>query len=186
MMIGMDYSVNREWADRRNENVKTILYERVGRQVLQIAPEHMDRMHATDLNVRFSVLPNKLDIGVRIRRPGYATQYPWDFTVRYNSDPRFLVEYDKLHRGDGDWNFYGHVDEMGNIPRWMIVDLHVFRYHLHNNMSLLDKIVVRRSNRDGGSELLAFDVRRFPQQPKHILVDCSDSMRRDNWTVPYI
>ena len=64
------YAANRTWSDRFLPEIKTI----VGARLLQTAPDAIDWNQATDL----LMLDGKdLRIAARVRRYGYASQYPY-------------------------------------------------------------------------------------------------------------
>lgn len=159
----MSYAEDREWSDKYLPAVKRI----IGPLLLEPAPLEEDNLRATDLII---LKARDLRIACRIRRPGYANKYPFDFTLRSKRDSGSETEMTKIVNGFGDWLFYGHASaECFGIERYMVVDLAAWRAHLIRKgwNALADK----QSNGDG-THFFAFNVTKFVGSPK-LLVDCS-------------
>lgn len=159
----MNYSSDRAWSDRFIEEIRGI----VGPRLLIPAPLERDMHEAADLII---LRARDMTIACRVRRPGYAHEYPWDITLRSQRDSGAKTELQKLREGWGDWMFYGHSDqEERSIERWFLIDLHVWRGEFlkvgiaaglgrrHPNCNVLRS----KSNGDG-THFVVFDVRRFP------------------------
>lgn len=166
IQVQSEYHKARSWSDRYLDQVRAL----IGRHLLRISTEEEDTQQATDLVM---LETGRQQIGVRLRRPGYAERYPWDFTIRARVPSGAETELDKILGGAADLFFYGHVNEEGTIHRWFLIDLHVFR-----NAVIENRLIQRRSrevpNHDGTAGL-AFDIRDFPQE---LLVAASHKVER--------
>lgn len=152
----MSYSTNRQWSDRFIPAIKAL----VGPHLLCESPLVVDMQQAADLIV---MRGRDMMIACRVRRAGFADRYPFEFTVRSRLDNGAKTEMAKLAEGWGDWMFYGHAaNDNGDISRWWLIDLHLWRAALIRN-SFRDKPRVfhkAQSNGDG-SHFFAFDLRDF-------------------------
>ena len=101
--MNIAYNFNRQWSDRFIPEIKAI----VGAHLLSIAPDDQDMRHATDLMMLDA---KDVRIAARVRRPGYASRYPYDFTIRSQVPSGAETELAKIVNGKGDWMFYGHAD----------------------------------------------------------------------------
>jgi hypothetical protein len=115
------YKRDREWSEQFIPSIKHI----VGPRLLVAADHRRDTRQATDLLI---FTARDMRIAARVRRPGYAERYPWDFTIRAKRDSGAETELSKIAKDFGDWMFYGHAAESGDLCRWMIVSLHVWRW----------------------------------------------------------
>lgn len=160
------YATDREWSDIMIPQIRGI----VGPRLLEPAPFELDASEATDL-LLFKA--KDMRIAARVRRPGYADRYPFEFTIRARRESGAETEMSKIINGFGDWMFYGHADEENTICRWFLIDLHSFRSALiHRPPGLkYDK----KDNGDG-THFVAYDVRSFPSAPP-LLVDSSHDIR---------
>lgn len=152
----MVYEKNRLWSDRFIPQIKTI----VGPLLLEPANFIRDATEATDLIV---LTARDMRIAARVRRPGYADRYPFEFTIRAKLDSGSETELSKIVNGWGDWLFYGHAcQQEKNIERWMVVNLHALRAGL-----IRSRKNIRFGNKDNGdgSHFKWFDVRSFPPEP---------------------
>jgi hypothetical protein len=161
------YKNDRAWSDEYIPTIKRI----VGPYLLEPAPIEEDCKRATDLII---LAARDKRIACRMRRPGYAEKYPYDFTVRSERDSGAETELSKLVNGYGDWMFYGHAAPIGagRISRWMLIDLHSWRAHLIRAEDRTRVVPVSNDNGDG-TRFLAFDVRKFCGRPP-ILVASSN------------
>ncbi len=149
------YASDREWSDIMIPQIKRL----VGPYLLETASFDNDAKQATDL-----MILNARDkrIAARVRRPGYAERYPFEFTVRAHRDTGSKTELEKIVNGFGDWLFYGHADASNSICRWWLIDLNAFRAGL-----IRDKGSIKyhqKSNNDG-THFVSFDLRTFRQFP---------------------
>lgn len=154
----MDYSTNRRWSDQYIPLISDI----VGRHLLKPATREQDSTQATDLVV---IRGGDMRVAARVRRPGYANQYPDDFTVRLRSWDGGKTEMDKICAGWGDWMFYGHASARGiGLSSWMILDLDVFRWGISvaGKSKGWEKLATIKTNRDGQTQMAAFSVNKFP------------------------
>lgn len=159
------YQSDRSWSDHFIPAIKRI----VGPYLLESAPIEEDCKRATDLII---LAARDKRIACRMRRPGYAEKYPFDFTVRSERDSGAETELSKLVNGYGDWMFYGHATPDGDVGRWMLINLHSWRAHLIRAEDR--KQVVPRSNDNGdGTRFLAFDVRKFRGHPLILIASSS-------------
>lgn len=153
------YCTNREWSDRLIPQIKRI----VGPFLLEPANFELDAKQATDLIV---LNARDIRIAARVRRPGFATRFPYEFTIRSHVPSGYKTEITKVINGFGDWFFYGHADEETKISRWFLVDLSAFRAALIRGKVSLEKKEVENGD---GTKFLAFDVRDFPDNPSILI-----------------
>ena len=149
------YSIDRQWADLLIPQVKTI----VGPHLLIDASAENDQREATDLIV---LKARDMRIGARVRRPGYADKYRYEFTLRCQRDSGVETELSKIVNGWGDMLFYGHADNAGKIWLWWLVDLHSFRAALIRDRQFLRS---GKTPNGDGTYFAWFDIRSFPKQP---------------------
>jgi hypothetical protein len=164
------YQDDRTWSDHFIPEIKRI----VGPYLLEPAPIEEDCKRATDLII---LAARDKRIACRMRRPGYAERYPYDFTIRSERDSGAETELSKLVNGYGDWMFYGHATPEWKVGRWMLIDLHSWRAHLIRND---DRKAVQPQTRDNGdgTRFLSFDVRKFVGVPP-ILIGASHDVREE-------
>jgi hypothetical protein len=163
------YSSDRQWSDLMIPQIKQI----VGPFLLETSSFDVDAKQATDLIV---FTARDMRIAARVRRPGYAERYPYEFTIRCKRDSGAETELSKIVNGWGDWLFYGHADASNWIARWFLIDLHAFRAALircaMNGASLK---VTEKANGDG-TYFKSFDLRSFPERPA-ILIGASHDIK---------
>lgn len=151
------YSPNRAWSDAFLPYVKGILAD----HLLTIAPDPIDWFEATDLLVTEGT-PRR--IAVRIRRPGYAETYPYDFTIRCKLPSGNRTELDKIVDGHGDLLFYGHACNSGpGLARWWLFDLRDFRAALIRHAANGYPLRFGEKANPDGTRFKWFDVRSFPE-----------------------
>ena len=160
----MSYLRDRAWSDRFIPAIKAI----VGPHLLRESSFEEDTKRATDLVV---LQARGLMIACRVRRPGYADRYPYEFTIRSHRDSGAATELEKVTNGWGDWMFYGHArdDDSIDFARWFLLDLAGWRAHMIRRTEGI--LRGTRSNADGTS-FAWFDMRSFPAEPR-ILVASS-------------
>lgn len=154
------YQTNRAWSDRMLPQIKRI----VGPHLLEASEFELDAKQATDLIV---LNARDMRVAARVRRPGYADKYPFDFTIRSKVASGTETELAKIINGFGDMLFYGHADSNDVIQRWFLIDLHSFRAALIRCREIRNKCE-KRENGDG-TEFYSFDVRWFPETPALLL-----------------
>lgn len=93
-----DYEINRAWSDRFLPKVK----RQIGAHILMVAPDDIDQKLATDLMMLDA---RDTRVAVRIRRPGYHSRYPNQFTIRSKVTSGAPTELNKVVNGHGDWMF---------------------------------------------------------------------------------
>lgn len=157
------YQEDRCWSDQFIPDIQ----RKVGPHLLVAAPFEIDAHQATDLIV---LRARDMMVAARIRRPGYADRYLYEFTIRSRRESGVKTELAKLLAGFGDWLFYGHAArDTATVEYWMLIDLAVWRETLLRRgyaPSGWRGLAVGKSNGDG-THFFAFDVRRFPE---HILI----------------
>ena len=164
----MSYQHEREWSDLYIPTIKAI----VGQYLLVESPIEVDRRQATDLMV---LTARNLKIACRVRRPGYADRYPYEFTIRSRTASGATTELQKITNGWGDWMFYGHAaPEPGiKINHWFLINLNSWRAHMIRR----DRSSIKygqKSNSDGTC-FAWFDLSSFPPEPP-ILVASSQPL----------
>lgn len=158
------YAKDRAWSDLMIPQIKRI----VGPYLLEIADFEHDAKQATDLMV---LTGRDMRIAARVRRPGYASKYPSDFTLRSQRSTGAETELFKIQAGWGDWLFYGHTDGENVIRHWHLICLDTFRNVWKGPDSIF--VSARRLDNKDGTFFFAFDLRSFPSSPP-ILVASSD------------
>lgn len=154
----MSYQNDRAWSDAYIPALRNV----VGPLLLDEAPLERDMRQATDLIV---LTARDMRIACRVRRPGYANRFPWQFTIRSQRDSGSTTEITKIIDGWGDWLVYSHAlnDPMPILDRWMVIDLAVFRATLIRADHLRPRRNRQVPNGDG-TYFLPYDVRDFPDQ----------------------
>ncbi len=149
----MKWQSDKDWSDAYLPALRSV----VGPLLLDEAPLEEDREQATDLMV---LIGRDIRIGCRVRRPGYAERYPYDFTIRSSRQTGAITELPKIIGGWGDWLVYAHAAE-GALPmlaRWMVLDLHVFRIELAN-----ERVAIKETANGDGTYFAAFSALHFPE-----------------------
>ncbi|RYH08889.1 hypothetical protein [Tropicimonas sp. IMCC6043] len=153
------YPSNRAWSDRFLPEIKRT----IGAHLLERAPDPEDWHNATDLMMLDA---KDLRIAARVRRPGYANRFPYDFTIRSRIPSGAETELSKIVNGKGDWLFYGHSNEtQTGLFSWWLLDLRAFRAGLIRQVQ--NGFPIRsgdRANPDG-TWFKWFDIRSFPKYP---------------------
>lgn len=149
------YRSNRSWSDQFIPHIKEI----VGPFLMCVTPDEIDMTQAADLMV---FTARDMRIAARVRRPGFADKYPYQFTIRAKLDTGTETELSKIVNGWADWMFYGHAGHDGGISLWWIVDLDAFRAALIRDKSRL--VMGNKANGDG-TYFKWFDLRSFPRKP---------------------
>lgn len=155
----MSYASDRAWADSYIPALRYL----VGPLLLEEAPLELDAQQATDLII---FTARDMRIACRVRKVGYADEYPWDITVRSRRDSGTTTELAKIIDGWGDWLVYAHAadDPMPRLSRWFVVDLDVFRSLLIRDSDFRRHTSNPRSeiSNGDGSWFIPYDVRRWP------------------------
>lgn len=153
------YDINRRWSDRYLPQIKSI----VGMRLLDTAPDTLDMKHATDL---LMLDARDMRIAARVRRPGYSTRYPHEFTIRSEAAYGGETELSKIVNGKGDWMFYGHAARRGTcFDSWWILDLRAFRAGLIRQVTNGHPIRCGDKRNPDGTAFKWFDIRSFPANP---------------------
>ncbi len=151
------YDINRQWSDRFLPHIKQI----VGGYLLEAAPDPIDWHQATDL---LMLDARDMRIAARVRRPGYATQYPHQFTIRSRLPSGAQTELSKIVNGKGDWLFYGHANASQTaIESWYLIDLNAFRAALIRQGA--QGLTWGNKCNPDGTRFTWFDIRSFPADP---------------------
>jgi hypothetical protein len=165
----MSYKSDRVWSDRFIPAIKRI----VGPHLLEESSLKVDTEQAADLTV---LTGRNLTIAARVRRPGFAEQWPYQFTMRAERTSGARTELQKIIDRWGDWFLYGHAlnDTEPEIGRWMIIDLHSFRSSYARRIIAPGRSGMKK-NTDGKTSFAWFDVRGFAQSRDPILIASSFS-----------
>lgn len=151
------YDLNRRWSDRFLPEVKRL----IGGYLIEAAPDPYDHFRATDLMM---LEARDMRVAARVRRPGYAQRYPYQFTIRSQVSSGAQTELSKIVNGNGDWMFYGHSNAaQTGLESWKLIDLRAFRAGLIRKGSS-GLSWGKKSNADG-TQFTWFDVRSFPSDP---------------------
>lgn len=155
----MSYMSNRLWSDQFLPEIQAI----VGRHLLQPSPEPLDQHHATDLMMLDA---RDMRVAARVRRPGYAHRYPYQFTLRSALPSGAPTELGKIIEGKGDWLFYGHAsDREPGLSNWWLIDLRAFRAGLIRSRRSGNPILCGSKLNPDGTSFMWFDIRSFPKEP---------------------
>ena len=162
------YTNNRNWSDRFLPEIKQL----IGSYLLETAADPFDHIQATDLMMLDA---RDMRVAARVRRPGYAQRYPYQFTIRSAVASGAQTELSKIVNGNGDWMFYGHsnADQTG-LEAWWLIDLRAFRAALIRNRVNAPQIVMGDQRNADGTRFKWFDLRFFPADPP-LVVACSGS-----------
>jgi len=148
---------DKRWSDRFLPEIKGIL----GRELIYAAPLEEDACRNTDLIVlKF----DSVRIACRVRRPGYATDYANQFTIRCSRPSGTTTELEKIVAGWGDYFFYGFSDsDEARLAAWLLGDLRVFRaWYVHTLAYTKEMPGTTIPNRDNSSNFKAFNIDELP------------------------
>jgi hypothetical protein len=161
----VSYRDDRKWSDQFLPAIQHI----VGPRLLIPSPLDVDTKEAADLIV---LRARDMTIACRVRRQGYESRYPWEFTIRGHRDSGARTELAKIVEGWGDWMLYAHASEApGTLAKWFLIDLHVWRaemardaWRAANGKPQRHAAAMRLIPNGDGTHFAAFDVRRFPPE----------------------
>ena len=153
------YESDRVWSDCYIPHMKKI----IGPYLLEESSFEVDTQKASDLVLLQAA---SVMIACRVRRSGYADQYPNQFTLRYMRDSGVETEYSKVVSGWATWMFYGHAsaNQPGIVEKWMLINLNHFRAHLIDSDSRKSILFGTVPNGDG-THFRWFDASSFPEKP---------------------
>ncbi len=154
----MSYSTDRGWSDLMCDHIRQI----VGPHLLRPTPFVLDTKFAADFYV---FTAKDMTIAARVRRPGYADRYPFEFTLRSCRDNGVKTELAKIIDGWGDWLFYGHATSDDRICGWWLIDLASFRAGIIRHVRGEHKIRFTKKSNGDGTHFIAYDVRTFAPEP---------------------
>ncbi len=162
-----DYATDRPWSDKMSDEIRSI----VGPHLLRPSPMEMDMRQGADF---FVFTAHDMRIAARVRRPGFADRYPYEFTIRSKRDSGAETEMSKITKGWGDWFFYGHASIADKIEHWWLIDLASFRHALiwHGRDGKTRIKSTQQSNGDG-THFVAYDLRSFPSEPPILIASSS-------------
>jgi hypothetical protein len=152
---------DKKWSDKFMPQIK----KELGSVLICESSYEDDALKNTDLTV---IGMGSLNIACRVRRYKYFnSEYRSQFTVRCVRSSGNKTELTKIIEGWGDYMFYGFCDELEkDLIHWKILDLKVFRrwfsWQLVKNNGAVPGEQI--PNNDGGSEFLAFDTLKMPQE----------------------
>jgi hypothetical protein len=119
-----EYQEDREWADQFLTSQMELIAPILGKYMMRVADFVVDTRQAGDL----TILRGPQNIGLRVRRPGYAARYGLrEFTLRSLRTSRMPTELEKITQGHGGWFAYFHSDEQERLTAFSIIDLDSFR-----------------------------------------------------------
>lgn len=147
----------------------------IGPHLLTPSSLEQDRHEASDLVV---LRGRDMTIACRIRRPGYASRYPHQFTLRSHRENNMKTELAKIIEGWGDWLFYGHArttEAVDGIEPWWLIDLSNFRAHLiRDGYRCTRQLRHDKQSNNDGTWFRWFDINSFSADPP-LLVASSQS-----------
>jgi len=91
--------------------------------IITVSRPEVDKNENGDLELAF---PRNGTVSVRLRTPRYA-RYAGDITFRSRSKNGGYTELSKLIDGYGDYFFYGHVSDNGQLWFWHLLSLNSVR-----------------------------------------------------------
>jgi hypothetical protein len=175
----MSYQVDRAWSDRFLPELRRL----IGPHLLVPSSLEQDTKQVADLVV---LRGRDLMIACRVRRPGYATLFPNQFTIRSRRDNGAKTELSKITDGWGDWFFYGHADtDERGIALWWLIDLSAWRAHLIRDGQRKQKHIRHgdRSNGDGTC-FHWFDIGSFQSHPPLLIAQSAQAPMTDGEPTP--
>lgn len=161
----MSYQSDRDWSDRWIPMLRAL----IGPYLLGPSSFEEDTKYAADLVV---LSAKDMKIACRVRRHGYASRYPEQFTIRSRRSNGQMTELEKILDGWGDWLFYGHDNAGGRIDPWWLVNLTTFRESYWS----ADVLRLKETPNGDGTFFTAFPLRLFP---RGMLL--GDSVRHRRW-----
>lgn len=153
------YQYDREWSDKFIPEIKRL----VGPYLLNVAPLELDTKEATDLIV-FNTRSKQIAARIRDAKK-YLPKFAEQFTIRSRRDNGTMTELEKIHRGFGQWLFYGFGHDDLTIDPWYLIDLDSFRYHLRRESWAANGIKSQEIPNGDGTHFRAFWVYSFPDDP---------------------
>lgn len=116
-------------------------------------------------------------VAARVRRPGNAQRYPYQFTIRSRLPSGTETELSKIVNGKGDWLFYGHASAaQSNVVNWWLIDLNAFRGELIRQSTNGWPIHSGDQMNPDGTWFKWVDIRSFPKEPR-LVVACSGELQ---------
>jgi len=163
----MNYKKDREHSDLYLSEIIKILEPLKKKISIEISSDKIDQNEAADL-----VIP-EIRIACRIRSHKFLSRYKGEFTIRASRISGATTEYEKIKNGYADWMFYGFIGEGPRIyfEEWKVIDLSAFRYHLNNNLHLIDW--EKKFNEDQTTGFHSYKFDSFPDKPP-IIIASSD------------
>ncbi|PTU30958.1 hypothetical protein [Stenotrophobium rhamnosiphilum] len=150
----MSYKTDRAWGDLLIKEAVRL----IAPHIIVVAPDIVDRSHASDLVVLDSA---RGGIAYRCRRTNsWSSRYQSQFTLRYWRASGAATEFKKIMDGYAAWMFYSWSDGE-HFTRWFLLDLNVLRATLEGvDEERLDITI----NKDGKSSFVAFNLEDFPPE----------------------
>lgn len=150
------FEVDMEWGRLFLAEMKRI----IGEHLICEAPLEEDQKRNTDLVV---LKMEAVRIACRVRRQKYYDPYGHQFTIRLSRPSSAKTELTKIVEGWGHYFLYGFGHDRKLIA-WTLADLSVFRVWYSQQLYCGVRPGERRSNKDGSSELIAFNWSDLPPE----------------------
>lgn len=117
------------WQSNYLPRIQDILASSLSRRLFRVASLDEDQNRNTDMMTLFA---GEVRVACRVRRPAVAERYRGEFTIRDSRPSGATTELQKLIDGWGNYIFYGvaHPTEHGQLKRWLLGDLFVFRRYI--------------------------------------------------------
>lgn len=161
------WQADKRYSDQFLSEIKQIL----GLYLIGEAPIEEDQIRNTDMIV---LRLNAVRIGCRIRRSKYLQRYSNEFTIRTSRPHGTKTELAKIIEGWGDYFFYGFGDDNGQLARWSLGDLRVFRLWFTSYVVKHGKQPgIKKPNADRSSDFRAF---RWVDLPRKFRVASNSDM----------
>ena len=161
----MSWQADKRWSDKYLTQIKRIL----GEYLISEPPIEEDAQRNTDLMV---LRLDAVRVGCRVRKDEDCKGYYGEFTIRTKRPNGTKTELAKIIEGWGDYFFYGFGAENGNLTRWTLADMNVFRiWHSRYLATHCGKTPgMLKSNHDGSS---SFTIFRWDDLPPEFVVASS-------------
>lgn len=174
----MGYTEDRAFSDETIDLVKRVIAEHCYDSLLIEAPDDLDMTEATDL-MFFEA--RDVRIGARVRRPGYASAYPRQFTIRTRRPSGVSTEWEKIAKGHADYYLYAHLAESRDrLALWHFLDMDEFRYAAMTHAAGKDQISYHSNlKNEDGTGFTAYEIDSFPNRDDLVVASNYSDWKRD-------
>jgi len=151
-----DWKAEKQFSDQYLNQIKQIL----GLHLISEPPTEEDQKRCTDL---ITMKMEPVRVLCRIRREKYLDKYGDEFTIRAECANGATTELTKIIEGWGDYMFYGFGNDNGQIVKWMLADVKVFRLAYMRSLYAKKPLGTKQTNKDmTDTKFIAFKINEFP------------------------